>query len=395
MILVGARKKRSWRKPALAIGALLLVGGAIGVPASRFWVGGPEAPVRRVFDVARILPKGIDKRLETYTQQIFLESDVDIRLVLMRSGRNADLEVIAPDLMRQLDAGAVGNRQRGLLLAYDVTTKRGRIEVGYGLEEYFPDGFVGYLLRSHVEKLFATGDPTQAIHLLLRVIHHRIREAVLDRRFDPRVLEVIDDGELSGGAGASLPIQLASDRVKPKHARVGAKERSRLGPQKTPEDAYRAYLAWLAAGTFDPTIELFTEKTREMLSRFPMTPGYFDSILLQEYGQPYELLTRGDRALLIYTSSPLLCPQFFLRTERGWQIDLAAGVANTANVVGGIYNWNYRGEDDAYTNRFADELIKIGNYIRLARGDNRPLPIRNPATDPTAARIPGRAPSGA
>jgi hypothetical protein len=39
----------------------------------------------------------------------------------------------------------------------------------------------------------------------------------------------------------------------------------------------------------------------------------------------------------------------------------------------------YRGRDDRYTNRFADELMKIGNYMRLAHGDNRKLPVRNAA----------------
>jgi hypothetical protein len=58
----------------------------------------------------------------------------------------------------------------------------------------------------------------------------------------------------------------------------------------------------------------------------------------------------------------------------------------TANVAGGVYTWTYRGEDDPYTDRFADHLIKIKNYMRLVPGDNRMLPMRNAYKDPSAPR---------
>jgi hypothetical protein len=46
-------------------------------------------------------------------------------------------------MMRALDAGAIGGHHRRVLVVYDGTTQRGRIEVGDGLEEHFSDGFVG------------------------------------------------------------------------------------------------------------------------------------------------------------------------------------------------------------------------------------------------------------
>lgn len=387
------------RLPALlcVLSALLVVLFSSGVPSlhdvRRAWenLGAPQ----RVHDDAGILPAGVRGKAEEYTRRIFDESDVDVRLVTMQSRDGASLEEVAPQMMRALDAGAEGGRHRGLLVVYDATTRRGRIEVGYGLEEHFPDGFVGYLLTSHVQTLFASGDPTQAIHLLLRMLHHRIREAVLDQRFDPRVLEVIDRGShLSGGAGASRVMPIKDGHGPVARGKVADGERERLGPQPTPEATYRAYLRWLVAGTYDPTLELFTAGTRAHLASLPMTPGYFEYILLQEHGQPYEIVTRGDRALLVFTGSPLVSPHFFLRSDAGWQIDLVAEVANTANVAGGVYAWTYRGEDDPYTNRFADHLIKIKNYMRLVPGDNRMLPMRNAYKDPSAPQGgPGQAAS--
>jgi hypothetical protein len=166
--------------------------------------------------------------------------------------RGAALERLAPELIRDLGTGATGRRQRGLLVVYDARSGKGRIEVGPGLEEYFPDGLVGYLLRNHVETLFASGNPTQGIHLLLRMLHHRIRQALLDERFDPRVLDVLEDrGHLSRGAVATATLPLGAPGQKIAHPRVNAPERAQLGPQPSPEAAYRAYLAWLSLGRFD------------------------------------------------------------------------------------------------------------------------------------------------
>ena len=70
-----------------------------------------------------------------------------------------------------------------------------RTEIGYGLEPYFPDAFVGYLIRDHTQALFSTGDLRHGLQLLIRMLHHRIREEKLGRNFDPRVLEIIQQGE--------------------------------------------------------------------------------------------------------------------------------------------------------------------------------------------------------
>lgn len=383
------------RRPVVLLSlpcALVAVLAATGMPAPdalrRLWGSEPEQ-VQRVHDGAGILPPDVRVKAEQYVQRIFDESDVDVRIVTLR-GRGHDdvLEDAAPRLMRELDAGASGGRHRGLLVVYDATARRGRIEVGYGLEESFPDGFVGYLLAQHVQPMFAEGNPTQGIHLLLRMLHDRIRMATLNERFDPRVLDVLrrdDDGRLSGGAGASRVLPLASRHTGAFGQERATKEaRRRLGAQPTPDDAYRAYLRWMTDGVFDPNLELFTPDTRRYLGSMPMTEAYFAYILLLEYGQPYRITTRGDRALLVFTGSPLVCPHFFVRTPVGWQIDLMAEIANTANTAGGVYSWTYRGQDDPFTNRFADHLYKVGNYMRLLDGDNRQLPIRDRTKDPSA-----------
>ncbi len=152
--------------------------------------------------------------------------------------------------------------------------------------------------------------------------------------------------------------------------------RARYAPQETPEGTYRLYLDWLAAGRFDPDLAIFTPETRRFLSSWPMTRGYFDYILLGEYGKAYRVETRGNLALLYFIDDPMVSPHFLRRADGGWQMDIVAEVRNTAQFTGGVYTWTYRGRDDDFSRTFADKLINVLSYVRIDGGDNRPLPLR-------------------
>ena len=112
------------------------------------------------------------------------------------------------------------------------------------------------------------------------------------------------------------------------------------------------------------------------MASLPITGAYFHYLLMQEFGRKYEICVREDLALLYFTNDPLVCPHFLKKTDRGWQMDILAEVKNTRNRVGGSYVWDYRGRNDIYTKTFMDKLVNIKNYIRIADGDNRELPIR-------------------
>ncbi|MGH7493669.1 MAG: TPM domain-containing protein [bacterium] len=287
--------------------------------------------------------------------------------------------------VQQLKIGGKSREERGVLFLFDMKGQRLRIEVGYGLEEYLPDIFVGYLIRDHARDFFASGDLSTGLGLLVRMIHARIRDAVLGQSFDPRVLAVLPQPRhLSGGAGASLLTPMNQRNAAKSRDSLDFRERLRFTPQPTPETTYYRYLEWLSTGVFDPRVSIFPQSTQSYLILLPITKAYFDFILMSEYGKSYKIDTRGDVALLYFTQSPLLSPHFFVKTTAGWQLDINAAVKNTKNVTGGVYNWTYTGKDDIYSQTFADKLIYINGYIRIRDGDNRMLPTRNsPATSPT------------
>lgn len=355
---------------ALVIGLVAVVGVAVTA-----WLRDRNAPTPRLVDEAAVIPHDDVPRFEDYLRNIFRESDVDIRIVFVRDVGSQPIEEVAVKRVAALGIGRASGRERGTLLLYDVAGQRLRVEVGYGLEEHFPDAFVGYLMSDHVRAFFGGGDVSTGLRLTLRMLHDRIRSAILRTAFDPGVLTAIrrGRGHLSGGAGASKEMPLGRDPGGFIRAKLDADARARFRPQPTPEGTYERYLEWLVDGRFDPELPLFTPGSRSHVSRLTMTRAYMDYLLLSEYGRRFKADTRGDLALLYFTNDPLVSPHFFRRTPEGWQMDIAAEVRNSRNLVGFAYAWDWRGDGDEFSRAFAHKLVRIAAHVRIADGDNRQL----------------------
>jgi hypothetical protein len=331
-----------------------------------------------VIDEAGILPRHDVLKFEEYLEWIYKESDIDIRFVFVPKIAGVTIEEYAIARVDDLCIGGKTKEERGVLLLYDLEKKRLRIEVGYGLEEYFTDYFVSYLMREHTETFFESGKLSLGLRLLIRMLHHNIREATLGSQFDPRVIDVIRSRKhLSGGAGVTgtMPAKAGNkDAGTSKHV---AENNEDYSPQNTPQEVYEKYLQWLVYGVYNPRIGIFTLDSQRYMASFPVTSAYFHYILMQEYCREYEIEIRDNVALLYFTNDPFISPHFFIKSDMGWQMDIQSEVRNTRNRVGGIYTWDYRGKDDIYTRAFKDKLINIKNYIRIKGGDNRPLPTRS------------------
>jgi len=339
-------------------------------------IRGSERP--HVIDEAGVLPQHDIAKFEQYLEWVFAESDVDIRFLFVPAITEKTIEELAVAKVEELRVGGLGRESRGVLLLYDVQEKRLRIEVGYGLEGYFTDAFLSYLTHEHTQAFFASGDLTTGLRLLIRMLHHNIRAAVMGSEFDPRVFELIrNNGYLSGGGGLTEVMPAVGGRGTAVSREMSTTQRAQYVPQATPQAVYELYLAWLAAGVFDPRIEIFTENSQSLMATIPVTPAYFHYILMTEYGKTSRIDIRDNVALQYFTDDPLATPHFYRKSGKGWQMDMEAELQNSRNRVGGVYTWDYGGKDDIYTRTFVDKLINVKNYIRIEGGDNRELPIRN------------------
>ena len=229
---------------------------------------------------------------------------------------------------------------------------------------------------------FETDDITTGLRLMLRLLQHRIREAVLGGDFfDPRVLQALHSPNLSDGAGvaATLPLRAPSgtSAAPPRNGKA-----AEFAATASPQGTYANYLRVLADPTWNPQADVFTVASRAYLANLPLSNAYQQFILLGGYGKRHKIVERGDLALLVFTGTPFVSPRFLVREEGIWRIDMIAEVRNTIEHVGGEYTWAYRGEGDAYTHRFGDLLVNLKGYRHLRDGDNRALPIRGGGIKP-------------
>src|SRR5437588_7264951 len=94
------------------------------------------------YDYAGIMPAWDVKKLEEYLGWIQDESDIDLRIIFVKDLGGRPIEEVTVEKVESLGIGGKTREERGVLLLYDLSGKRLRVEVGYGLEGYFPDAFV-------------------------------------------------------------------------------------------------------------------------------------------------------------------------------------------------------------------------------------------------------------
>lgn len=362
---MAAVRSRQWAVRGV-LGGLALV---LGLFVARTLGGGGT---KRVDDRARYLEAAELPHFETYLQQMYDESGVDIRFLFIDSIPGT-LEDFALQQARALGIGRDVDR-RGVLFAYDVQRHRLRVEVGPNLEPIFTDRFVGYLVRNQVRSFFAADNPTLGLRLTLFMLHARLRRAALGEEYDPRAADFIEARErLALGGGASARMPGAGEAGGLLSADLDTTATGSFQPQPTVEKAYEQYLEWLRSPRFLPSVPLFTSASQTYLSRLPMTLAFKDYVLFLEYGQPHAIVDHGDLGLMYFTGDPLVSPHFFRRTAGGWQFDMVTEVQNTRNFAGGPYTWGYLERDDDFSRAFSDQLVQVGPILRLRGGDNRPL----------------------
>jgi hypothetical protein len=153
-------------------------------------------------------------------------------------------------------------------------------------------------------------------------------------------------------------------------------------------------------GCRDVDVPLFTSASRRHFRTLPLSPAFCAYLLAVEYGRHYRVDERGDLALLYFIDDPFVSPHFFRRTPEGWQIDIAAEVADTQEATGIWYTWTLRVSGDDFSRVFADLYtpmllpgIPWDDFYRVAGGDNRALVIRGRAEPAESELAPNARPT--
>jgi len=331
-----------------------------------------------VFDKAGIIIAQDISKFEWMLDLIEKESDLDIKFLFLKTIGTATIEDVAVKKMDEYGIGRYGRDERGVLFIYVMDEKKLRIEVGYGLEAYLPDIFVGYLIRNQADAFFKASNPSLGLRLLIRILQHRIREAALEKDYDPSILEGgIRLPHLSGGAGAAAEVGVSNLGQTFMRDHYDEEEGYRFVASDSVEGTFDNYIGWLYGRKFDPNVDLFTRDSLSVLNRFPMTPAYFDYILMLYAGKQYKIVKHEDLAVLYFTDDPLASPLFFNRIDGKWRLNITAELRNSRNHVGGVYTWSYNPDSrDEFARTFKSLIVNIRGYYRFQDGDNRELPVK-------------------
>jgi hypothetical protein len=361
----------------LALVATSIVGWRITAP----YIMGPWVMIRgprHLHDEIGLTSLPLRLKIEASFAGVLQESDVDMRFVFARDLRGLSLEQFAAAKADELQAGR--NGARGLLFVYHEGSGKFRIEVGYGLEPYFPDSYVAFW-SEHAREFFAAGDPHIGLKQMGQMFLHRIRDARMGDAFNPDVIEFMRNAEhLSGGGGVSTDAPIGARLADgPRKRSVPMTVWRQFGAQPTVAGAFERYLLWMASGTTDTELDLFTPQSQAYLALFPLTKAFQRALLISEYDRQFTIVERDDLAILYFTNTPFVSPHLFRKGPRGWQLDIYAEVNNTREYVASSHTWGWVGRADSeYTRTFSDLFERLHGAIRVRDGDNRQLPPRAP-----------------
>jgi uncharacterized protein len=97
-------------------------------------------------DFARVVDPASKTRIERYCRQIQDKTGVEMALVTLATLDGDPIEDVANQIFRTWGVGQKTTNE-GILLLLAVRERQSRLEVGYGIEPYIPDGFAGSILR--------------------------------------------------------------------------------------------------------------------------------------------------------------------------------------------------------------------------------------------------------
>ncbi len=132
-------------------------------------------PQGYVSDFAAVIDAGTRAALEKYCAAVEASTGAQIALVTLPTLAGEPVEDVANLLYRKWGVGKK-ETDEGVLLLLVIQDRRSRLEVGYGLEPYIPDGYAGSLLRQMRPALQA-GRYGEALAVAAQTLGHRIAEA--------------------------------------------------------------------------------------------------------------------------------------------------------------------------------------------------------------------------
>jgi len=313
-------------KYALAAAYLMLQSGVVAAQAKPAAEQAAHFTHARVDDAANILaPFG--PRIGRMADAFSSDLGIDVHVVTSVDGRTP-IETQATKTFEQRQVARKAPTG-GLLVILDPKLGGARIEVGYALEGVMTDLHMSRVARDQLAPYVSYGSAGMAVMDVMHYLRdYALMAAVRGDLKLPEDLKKTPDylrykQYLSGGAGARTALSKLpadGDLKKP----IKAELRARYAPGKTPQESVASFLRTMRDLAGDPSLELFTEGSRQMRKLYPLAPfeewQRADSL---EASKPLEYLADGDYVVATSRKPAMGFTPVLMHRERGlWRVDL-------------------------------------------------------------------------
>ncbi len=314
----------------------------------------PERPVENPFYLNSSGITEIDGVAVGNLKRARALTTVDFTMVILDSlPQNTDVSTYAAELFSEWGIGA-HNEGKGVLFLFVKESGMLKIEVGYGLEGLYPDGFVGSFqdnLRHYFTGEYFGDFVSGMITSMVKRAIEGDQEALQAPASVLSTEGQLDSGSrfLSGGAGV-LESDFFSDPAK-KLALIrpiDQETRHKFDKHSDPREVIRRYVESLSLGINSPDLGLLTEGSRYMRVEYPKSVG-FQREAARDFSGPFELLIEGDYAAAHFKKAsvmPLLLRQdssgdWLLDVTKSWALIQASNDLLTMRTAFHDHSWMF------------------------------------------------------
>ena len=244
---------------------------------------------------------------------------IDFRIVTVRTLAGKDIDIEANKKFQEMRIGSDTAGERGLLLFIAPQEQLVRLEVGYELEDIYPDGFVGHIEREQMAPYFKNGRVFLGITETVVTIALRAIEKTVGAQ-STLMSPSEAAGYLSGGGGAKIETRISSKETKPEKIYLPESLKKEFKAGNTPVETFSKFLKACQYHINDPTLDIYTNESQIFLSNEEISNIELGRVAETYTGAAFEEKIKGNRAVLLFERYP---PIFLKKASHGWQIDLA------------------------------------------------------------------------
>jgi len=323
----------------------------------------PQAD-RYLFDYAESLEhyeEGAHRFLRRMSERFHIEA-VIVTLPTLPAGTY--LEELAVDLVNRWRIGGKLER-RGLLLLLVEQERQVKLEVTYELEDVFTDAFTRYVEDLQLRPYYLADDIGTGLVAVMEELEQRA-QIKHQGQYTPSVITELDEGLLSGGAGARRSLE--SYRKDRNSAAVTADLPSKGA--RSPKEAWNAMLTKWAGEGADIDVDVYTGMTRLAMGD-PDEPDPRTRRSLSHWRNAnYQVLQNDQHAVIWFGNIEGWenAPFLFCRTPTGWKFDLVH--QRRLVVMGENPNWMIEQGDYPYVGLLADAAHSTGKDLPLPAEDH-------------------------